>query len=331
MSHQEKRKITKQHVLIVDDRSVNLQHLEHILKSQYRVSFAKTCDQCLDLIAKDSIDLVLLDLDTPMMDGLSVCRMIKADPATMMIPVIFVSNLASPTDRLVGYQVGAEDYVEKPYDDDDLLLKVRIALDHRHDLVIARQCDMLVKEEMAASQAISTELGEVAKFINDILECDNLRLLGERLLMIFERIGLRVIVRMIPSGHYFSHAGEVGVLDQEMMENMREKGRFVDFGHRTLINAESVSVLVRNMPVHDSERHLHLKETLKLLVVAVSRRISDLRQLQNKQKGQEGLRPLVTELHQLIDRLQDIEYASQHKHAPHHLNRLFVAWEAQQL
>ncbi|MEW8432189.1 MAG: response regulator, partial [gamma proteobacterium symbiont of Ctena orbiculata] len=232
VSEQEEAK--PQHILVVDDQPENLKSLEQILRFSYQVSLAASGEACLKLVAaREPPDLILLDVDMPRMDGLTVCRRLKADPVTSLIPVIFVSALSRLSERLAGYHAGADDYVAKPYDVEELLVKIRIALNNRHDLETARERSGLAREEMETSLAACTELNLMADFFHRSLECDDLRALGERLLDTFDRFGLRVIVRLVESGHYFSHAGEVGVLDQEMMESLYEKGNIIDFGHRT--------------------------------------------------------------------------------------------------
>ena len=319
-----------QHILVVDDQQPSLTSLELILKLNYRVSLATSGQKCLDLLAADPPDLILLDVDIPFMDGLTVCRMIKANPVTSSIPVIFVSALSKLSERLAGYKAGADDYISKPYDVDELLLKIRVALNNQHDLQNARQVADLIQEEMEESLAFSTELGELAKFITDSLECDDIRSLGEQMLSTFERFGLRVIIRMVSSGHYFSHAGEVGVLDQEMMESMYDKGRIIDFGHRTLINTEYVSVLVRNMPIHNKAYYQRWKENLNLLVEVVNRRISDVQRLLDKKSERERLQPLISGIENLIDSLQSTEKEAIYEPPPHSISRLLMSWESHQ-
>ncbi|MEW8497507.1 MAG: response regulator [Candidatus Thiodiazotropha taylori] len=316
-----------QHILVVDDQQANLDSLQLILKFNYQVSLASTGQACLDQLADATPDLILLDVDMPMMDGLTVCRIIKANPATSEIPVIFVSALSRLSERLAGYRAGADDYVAKPYDAEELLLKIRVALNNRHDLQNAKQRSVLVREEMEESLALSTELAEIAKFIGRTLECDDIRSLGEQMLVTLERFGLRVIVRMILCGFYFSHAG---VLDQEMMESMYEKGRIIDFGHRTLINTESVSLLVRNMPIHDDDRYHRWKENINLMVEVVNQRISDVQRLLDKQGERERLQPLINGLHQLIETVQESGYEVVKEEAAVTVSRLLMAWESNQ-
>ncbi|MET0051868.1 MAG: response regulator [Candidatus Thiodiazotropha sp.] len=325
-----KSSIEPEHILIIDDLSVGHEQLQFVLQGQYRVSWLSREDAGFAHILRDSPNLILLDVDPPGDDGRLFCRVLKADPRTLMIPVIFISSGAEPGDRFEGYQAGADDYVERPYNPEDLLLKIRIALDNRHDLEDARHCQAMLREELEESLAVSAELGEMARFFNEMHDCDNVRTLAERMLDTCERLGLRVIVRMLPGGHFFSHAGEVGSLDQEIMDHHKGREWFIDLGHRTLINAGSLCVLIRNMPVHDTMRHLRLKEVLKLLVGVVGRRLSALQQRPEQSHDQASLLSLVAGIQQLIDHLKNADNGVRHQHAPHHLNRLFLAWEADQ-
>ena len=132
---------------------------------------------------------------------------------------------------------------------------------------------------------------------------------------------------MLSSGHYFSHAGEVGALDREMMEAMYDKGRLIDFGHRTLINADHVSVLVRNMPLHDVARYRRWKENLNLLVGVVNNCVTAV-EAESIPQHHANLQSLKKGLDQLIENLQDPDLGLDQEHATSHLSHLINAWES---
>ena len=314
------------HILVVDDQPANVRSLEQILGNTYRVSTAANGVEALEATYREQPDLILLDVDMPIMDGLSVCRKIKADATISMVPIIFVSALSRLEERLSGYRVGADDYVSKPYDVEELLAKVRIALSNRDDLEAARQRAEQMHGDLADSLSTCNELDALRQFAGYAFECSDLRSLGDRLLETFDRFGLRVIVRLVGNGHYFSHAGEVGALDQEMMEAMYDKGRLIDFGHRTLVNADQVSVLVRNMPVHDAIRYRRWKENINLLVGVVNHCVAAV-EAANLQPHHDKLHVLMKGLDQLIENLQDPTAPIDQEHATSHLNRLRTAWE----
>lgn len=117
-------------ILVVDDHEANRVLLRDILELDGHVAvLAGSGSEALALAAADSeLDLVLLDVNMPGMDGLEVCRRLRADPATASLPIILVTALAERAHRLDGIAAGANDYLTKPIDRPDLLLRVRNTL-----------------------------------------------------------------------------------------------------------------------------------------------------------------------------------------------------------
>ena len=113
-------------VLVVDDIPANLKLLEARLSAEYFQVVTAFCGpDALDICAQQRIDVVLLDVMMPGMDGFEVCRRIKSDPATQDIPVIMVTALDQPTDKLQGLESGADDFLTKPVDDIALVTRVK--------------------------------------------------------------------------------------------------------------------------------------------------------------------------------------------------------------
>ncbi len=106
----------KQRVLIVDDERVNRTVLAAVLKDENQVILAKSGEQALERLSIDAeIDLILLDVMMPEMDGYEVLRRIKANDATKDIPVMFITALSSVVDEEHGLTLGAVDYIGKPF------------------------------------------------------------------------------------------------------------------------------------------------------------------------------------------------------------------------
>ncbi len=113
-------------MLIVDDIPTNVRLLEARLSAEYfEVLTAASGPEALDICATDSVDIILLDVMMPGMDGFEVCRRLKGDPATSHIPVLMVTALDQPSDRVQGLEVGADDFLTKPVDDVQLMARVR--------------------------------------------------------------------------------------------------------------------------------------------------------------------------------------------------------------
>jgi two-component system cell cycle response regulator len=113
-------------VLVVDDILANVKLLEARLAAEYfEVLTAFSGQEALDVCARERIDVVLLDVMMPGMDGFECCRRIKADPKTCHIPVIMVTALDQPSDKIQGLENGADDFLTKPVDDIALVTRVK--------------------------------------------------------------------------------------------------------------------------------------------------------------------------------------------------------------
>jgi two-component system, sensor histidine kinase and response regulator len=138
-------------VLVVDDEPRNLTLLQDLLESRgYTVWTAADGQQGLT-IARDRIpDVVLLDVMMPRLSGFDVCRRLKAEQKTAMIPVLLVTSLDARQDRIAGIDAGANDFITKPVDSGDLLLRVRNAVGTKKLYAqVATQLEQLQKLEAA--------------------------------------------------------------------------------------------------------------------------------------------------------------------------------------
>src|SRR5579862_4697473 len=113
-------------VLVVDDILSNVKLLEAKLTAEYfDVVTAFNGLECLAKVAETAPDIVLLDVMMPGMDGFEVCKRIKSNPRTAHVPVVMVTALDQPSDRVAGLEAGADDFLTKPVDDAALFARVR--------------------------------------------------------------------------------------------------------------------------------------------------------------------------------------------------------------
>ncbi|MDX2233914.1 MAG: response regulator, partial [Hyphomonadaceae bacterium] len=122
-------------ILVVDDVPANLRLLEAKLGAEYYdVITASRGEEALNKAWREQPDMILLDVMMPGMDGFETCQRLKADPETRHIPVVMITALDQREDRLRGLAAGAEDFLSKPFDDVQLLARVRSLA--RHKVVI---------------------------------------------------------------------------------------------------------------------------------------------------------------------------------------------------
>ena len=116
----------KPKILIVDDEADALEVLGFKLREAgFSPLFAKDGARALAAVRSDRPDLIVLDLMLPEVDGLEVCKILRRDPATARIPILMLTARATEMDRVVGLELGADDYVTKPFSPRELVLRIR--------------------------------------------------------------------------------------------------------------------------------------------------------------------------------------------------------------
>ena len=145
----------KQKILIVDDERFNLNILVDILKSDYKVIVAKDGKQALERVKANPPDLILLDIMMPEMDGCEACRNLKENEQTKDIPVIFITAMKDEGNEVKGFDLGAVDYITKPFQAAIVMARVKTQLKMKW------QADML--RQMASIDGL-TEIPNRQKF-----------------------------------------------------------------------------------------------------------------------------------------------------------------------
>ncbi len=119
----------KEKILVVDDEKDIVKMLDYNLKKDgYKAVSAYEGEKALDLARREMPDLIILDLMLPGMDGLEVCKMLKKEPKTAHIPIIMLTAKTQEADKVVGLELGADDYVTKPFSPRELLARVKAIL-----------------------------------------------------------------------------------------------------------------------------------------------------------------------------------------------------------
>ena len=116
-------------ILVVDDEEVLVETIAYNLEqSGYQVITASDGMSALDIARRETLDLILLDIMLPGMDGFEVCRQLRREDRTATVPIIMVTAKGDEIDKVVGLEVGADDYVTKPFGRRELLARVRALL-----------------------------------------------------------------------------------------------------------------------------------------------------------------------------------------------------------
>ncbi len=168
-------------MLIVDDIPTNVRLLEARLTAEYfDVRTAPSGRDALSIIEEGQTDIVLLDVMMPEMDGFEVCQRIKTDPRSAHIPVVMITALDQPSDRVKGLSAGADDFLTKPVDDVQLMARVKslVRLKALTDELRARAQtgqDIAIEDAMRAMEEANTAAGRILLVDNDQRSAERMR------------------------------------------------------------------------------------------------------------------------------------------------------------
>jgi class 3 adenylate cyclase/CheY-like chemotaxis protein len=151
-------------IAVIDDTPQNVKLLEAVLSSHgYEVIPAASGSEGLDLVAAEEPDLVLLDIVMPGMDGYEVCRRLRAEPATALLPVVMITA-SGDQEKVMAIEAGADDFIPKPIDQPELLARIRslLRIKQYHD-TIQRQAAQLESWNRKLEQRVREQVDELVR------------------------------------------------------------------------------------------------------------------------------------------------------------------------
>ncbi len=264
-------------ILCVDDEPVNLTIMEELLQDNYVLNTAKSGEGCLEQVAVQMPDLILLDVNMPNMDGLETCKQLRSDPETSEIPIIFVSALASQEELMAGYEAGGDDYITKPFSEEILPKKIEIVLESQRRKRELKSISDKAVAELMSNLSHTEELGVVVRFLNRIQSANNL---DELALSVFDclreyKLDSSLLFLAEPENRIWFSDEIDRPMESQILESLRGQDRVVRFGTRLAINSDHVTILVRNLPsLEDSVERL--REHLAIMTEALDARIYGL-------------------------------------------------------
>ena len=269
----------KPRILIVDDSPHDIHLLISALKSEYILSAGTSADQALEMLGTRELpNLILLDVNMPGTNGYEACKMIKADAHIADIDVIFLSANDSNDEIIKGLEVGALDYIVKPYDMELLKSKIKNAIDsHDKRIELKTQADQ-ANQMVYAVLTESGNLGNIIQFFRNSFSASNAQALNHELIEALRKYNVNAVVSFKTQDvrELESTSGEISMLEIELLDRMHLIDQpFVEHGDRLFVIRSNTVLFVKNMPT-DLEKRGSLKDHLMIMLEGANSRVDHL-------------------------------------------------------
>lgn len=300
-------------ILVVDDEPMNRTVMTELLGAEFEIQCADDSLACIDILDSWSPDLILMDVKMPGIDGLETCRQIRSNPETEYIPVIFVSALNLPEERIAGYEAGGDDYIVKPYNEQELLQKIRLSIENSQKLKEFKQSSQESMQTALTAMTNTAELGNILHFYQDSFSIDSYDEVADKLLEVLSGYGLNAVISIFTPEKQInkSNTGAVRAIEISVIEQVRKRETIFNFGEKSAYSYSNITILVLNMPLEDQEKHGRLKDHIAMLAEGGNARILSLITQQDKRKHQAHLQDLVNATSLALQGLDQQQSANQ--------------------
>lgn len=262
-------------ILNVDDDAMMREIIKDDLEKSFQVISAKNGNDCLNILKNDKIDLIILDVEMPGLDGYETCHRIKDLIELASIPVIFLSSHDNIEDRLKGYECGGEDYILKPFNSTELINKINNLLRlHRERNMHHEMAQYATNTAMTAMTSMG-EMGALISTMKAYNTSNTLPELTEATLNGLSAYDLKGVIqiRTTEGSYTYNESGEASPLEVSVINHMTTMDRITSFKNRMCITYERISLLVNDMPLSDPDRCGRLRDHLAMMVEAANERL----------------------------------------------------------
>lgn len=265
---------TRPYILSVDDESLNQDMIETYLNKNYEIKTLSNGQECLDDIEYKIPDLILLDVNMPVLNGLDTCKKLRESEKYKDVIIMFVSANDSPEERLQGYKSGGDDYITKPIVKAELLSKIDLLLKLKKDISKAKEEAKYATDTAMGAMISASETGVVLQFMRSSLNVNSLDDLHKLVFESLTSYSLQGCVMFnYDTNPVFRFSDEIDrPIEKDVLIGAHRKGKIIEFSGRAIFNSEHAAILIRRMP-EDKEKTGRLKDHLALLIDVIEEQI----------------------------------------------------------
>ena len=289
-------------IFVVEDADVNRRMMEGVLRKLFIVESFADGHSFLERISVKLPNLILLDVGLPDIDGYSLCKKLKENVLTSMVPVIFVSGHDDLESKITGYDAGGHDFITKPCNFQELKLKIDVLrqMDETHSSLQ----DKIVESEGLVELVMSNldEYAVLIKFLRALNTCNSYSEISEAMLSLLRSYHLTGAIqyRLPDNAQTIDHNGTVNPLEDSILRHVLDMGSIVSFKNRSAFNYGYVSVLINNMPLADPDYCGRLRDHLAIAVETLNSKAFSIYISSLQAKSHASTEKLLYELNNVI-------------------------------
>ena len=299
-------------ILLVDDSPEDIRMLLEVLKEDYKITAATTPNEAFKSIESQEPDLIILDVNMPEKNGYEVCEDLKNNGKTKDIDVLFLSANDSTDEIIKGFDVGALDYIIKPYLPEVLKSKINKAMiSHRERKSLSNAADSAVKVAMTA-MSDSGDLGLIVKFMRSSFAAKTPELLAENVIHCLKDFQLEGVVLLKRPGieAIRSTNGEPCMLEIELLSRLHGHEKpLIEKGRRLFVCHQNTVILIKSMP-EDKEKCGRYRDYFLMLAEGANARLDNIAEaMKAGVKREVSLKNLIEDAEVSLREIQEMQLA----------------------
>lgn len=255
----------------------------------------------------ENIKLILIDLSEAAPVDLEHISAVKNADVGEQTPVVVIHGEQLKDQRLAAFKLGCDDFIDVATEQDEIAVRCQKLI---YNKIANEQLQERVQQanEMAfIAMSDTSDLGVNIQFLIEANQCNNLDELGMRLLQSVSNYGIKASLQLRSEFEIknMEHNGMAKDLESALLWELRDDGRYVDFGKRSVMNYEQVSLLVKNMPMDDEKKYGAIKDNVFSLLQGADARLKALDSLKQLEQQQTLMKALAVRMKNMISEIDN--------------------------
>ncbi|WNO10146.1 DNA-binding response regulator [Teredinibacter sp. KSP-S5-2] len=277
------------------------------IQSFFEADSTADVDEAVEMVSSKDYKAVVFDTMEAGDLDIELCESVLSHAELIKLPVVILTRSYSLQDKLKAFDIGFDDFIDGSITKDEVCARITKSIFHR--IATDQLSSRLEMANQTARSALvdNSDLGANIQFLLSVHSCDNLDQLGQQFFATIERYGLHCSLQMrsIMGEKNMEAHGMAKDLESQLLTQLKGSDRYIDFGKRTIINFDRVSLLIKNMPIDDAEKYGSIKDNTFSLIQGMNARIIALEDKHRLLEERESLRKLSKDVQVVMMTLQE--------------------------